>query len=79
MTPPLDCFRNEESVDEIIHSIRAIFNDSGGRSVLLDSSTDTNLLAHCARHMGKGGEGLAGAAGAHGGTPRWFRVDAGGC
>ena len=31
MTPPMDCFENKVSIDRVLRSIRALFNDSGGR------------------------------------------------
>ena len=33
MTPSMACSENEESIDGIIRSIRALFNDSGGRNM----------------------------------------------
>ena len=33
MTPSMDCFENKESIDRVALSIRALFNDSGGRNM----------------------------------------------
>ena len=33
MTPSMDCFSNEDFIDGVIRSIRALFTDSGGRNM----------------------------------------------
>ena len=47
MNPSMHCSENKECIGGVIRSIRALFNDSGGRNMPRVLSAFTGPLAHC--------------------------------
>ena len=48
MIPSMDCSENEESIDGVMRSIRALLNDSGGQNMPRGLAAFTGFLPHCA-------------------------------